>query len=70
MVLESTNILRKYIGLLDAVFSVWAPVVFVRLLPLGSFRAMKAHHSQFVWFRRLFVIFSRYGYLNTLRPLE
>jgi hypothetical protein len=27
---------------------------------------MMAHASQFVWYRRLFVIFSRYTYVNTL----
>lgn len=29
--------------------------------------AMTAHASQFVWFRRLFVAFSRYTFVNTLR---
>ena len=29
-------------------------------------RAMAAHASQLVWFRHLFVAFSRYGYVNTL----
>mmetsp|Transcript_30405 Transcript_30405/g.41947 ORF Transcript_30405/g.41947 Transcript_30405/m.41947 type:complete len:174 (+) Transcript_30405:416-937(+) len=28
--------------------------------------AMKAHHSQFVWFRKLFVFFSSYSYFNSL----
>jgi hypothetical protein len=33
-------------------------------------RAMRAHASQFVWFRRLFVTFSRYVFVNTLRRVE
>lgn len=29
-------------------------------------RAMKSHRSQFVWYRRLFIIFSRYSYANSM----
>ena len=32
----------------------------------ASYTAMQAHQSQFVWFRRLFVVFSRYTFINTL----
>ena len=35
-----------------------------------SYAAMQAHSSQFVWFRRLFVIFSRYTFINTLVRIE
>lgn len=35
--------------------------------PLLIWRAMAAHHSQFVWYRRLSVLFSRFSYHNTLR---
>ena len=31
--------------------------------------AMRAHRSQWVWFRRLFLCMSRYTYVNTLYPL-
>ena len=34
--------------------------------PLTSHSLMVAHDSQYVWFRCLFVIFSRYAYINTL----
>mmetsp|Transcript_13939 Transcript_13939/g.27097 ORF Transcript_13939/g.27097 Transcript_13939/m.27097 type:complete len:288 (+) Transcript_13939:188-1051(+) len=34
-----------------------------------SYAAMSAHASQFVWYRRLFVIFSCYTFCNRLRPL-
>lgn len=30
---------------------------------------MKLHHSQFVWYRRLFVVFSRYTFVNTFQPI-
>jgi N-acetylglucosaminylphosphatidylinositol deacetylase len=36
---------------------------------LLSHAAMQAHRSQYVWFRRLFVVFSRYTTLNTLRRI-
>jgi N-acetylglucosaminylphosphatidylinositol deacetylase len=31
---------------------------------------MRAHASQFVWYRRLFVFFSRYVLVNTLRRVD
>ncbi|KAE9011445.1 hypothetical protein PR003_g22251 [Phytophthora rubi] len=73
--LESTNILRKYAGLLDAPLSYWLSrrkeerqFVFV-CRPQWNYNAMALHHSQFVWYRRLFVAFSRYTFINTFRPL-
>lgn len=75
-VLASTGILRKYSGLMDVPWS-W---VTARRPPLGAFfvnfnpkiawRAMAAHRSQFVWYRRLFVIFSRYAYVNTFERMH
>ena len=34
-----------------------------------NWRCMQAHHSQFVWYRRLFVVFSLYTYVNVLRRM-
>jgi N-acetylglucosaminylphosphatidylinositol deacetylase len=31
---------------------------------------MKAHHSQYVWYRRLYMRFSRYTFINTLKEIE
>lgn len=31
---------------------------------------MQAHRSQMVWFRRLYIIFSRYMIINTLREIQ
>jgi len=33
-------------------------------------RAMEAHTSQLVWFRKLYLLFSRYLYINTIREIE
>lgn len=38
--------------------------------PHCNWEAMKTHQSQFVWYRRLFVIFSCYTYANTLTRFE
>jgi N-acetylglucosaminylphosphatidylinositol deacetylase len=34
--------------------------------PSLNWKAMATHHSQFVWYRRLFVVFSCYAYYNKL----
>jgi N-acetylglucosaminylphosphatidylinositol deacetylase len=78
--LESTNMLRKYTGLLDTALSFWlsrrkeeeedeSQFVFV-FRPRWNYNAMALHQSQFVWYRRLFVAFSRYTFINTFRPLS
>mmetsp|Transcript_32832 Transcript_32832/g.79503 ORF Transcript_32832/g.79503 Transcript_32832/m.79503 type:complete len:123 (+) Transcript_32832:98-466(+) len=33
--------------------------------PSLNWKAMATHHSQFVWYRRLFVVFSCFTYVNT-----
>ena len=33
-------------------------------------RAMWEHRSQMVWFRRLYILFSRYIVINTLREVQ
>ncbi|KAK9087560.1 hypothetical protein Syun_029954 [Stephania yunnanensis] len=77
--LISTNMTRKYIGPVD----VWLSIIFARSHakgmgaycvinnhPCKSFNAMAQHRSQWVWFRKLFVLFSSYTYMNTLRKIE
>lgn len=94
--LETTNIVRKYIGPLDIPFSFllqlwfwfWQKLwpwggtttttsrsgaehdglrVYINMSPYQTYQAMLAHWSQFVWYRRLFILFSRYTYVNTLQ---
>lgn len=71
--LESTSLVRKYVGVADAVVSTWtlpADGAFVFLCrPWWNYAAMALHRSQFVWYRRLFVAFSRYTFVNTFVPL-
>ena len=81
--LMSTPIWRKYAGILDAVLSLveermmamFSPaserIHFVSLLQPGLvYQCMVAHASQFVWYRRLFIVFSRYTYVNTVRQVQ
>ncbi|XVE67836.1 hypothetical protein DITRI_Ditri09bG0020500 [Diplodiscus trichospermus] len=76
--LASINILRKYSGPLDIWLSNLESVQHSRgvmhcLLnenPRKSFLAMAEHSSQWVWFRKLFVSFSSYTYVNTLRKIK
>nr|GFA65259.1 probable N-acetylglucosaminyl-phosphatidylinositol de-N-acetylase isoform X1 [Tanacetum cinerariifolium] len=72
--LVSTNIIRKYSGLVDIWLSLWSAQSSLNgqmqcLLnehPRRSYAAMSQHLSQWVWFRKLFVSFSSYTYVNTL----
>ncbi|KAM7067084.1 N-acetylglucosaminyl-phosphatidylinositol de-N-acetylase-like [Molossus nigricans] len=99
LMLQSVNVLRKYLSLLDLPCSLLQArdVLFVltskevaqakqlclpRLLnseesehgvlarPLENIsRAMSCHRSQLLWFRRLYVFFSRYMRINSLHFL-
>jgi hypothetical protein len=70
--LRTTGVLQKYLGVVDAAatdgldptafFSSPADVAAI-------WQAMVAHASQFVWFRRLYLTFSRYVYVNTFIEL-
>lgn len=72
-VLESVPIWRKYVLALDVVISACHST----FLYISSFRAyisiwraMFAHSSQLVWFRYLYMIFSRYIVINTLKRIH
>ena len=45
-------------------------VVTTSVNPGVNWRAMAAHASQFIWFRRLFLAFSCYTYINCLRQVD
>jgi N-acetylglucosaminylphosphatidylinositol deacetylase len=66
--LESTSLFRKYIGLFDIIFSSRSEFAVINFNPFLAWKAMSTHNSQFVWYRKLFVVFSRYAYLNTFKP--
>ncbi|XP_043289789.1 N-acetylglucosaminyl-phosphatidylinositol de-N-acetylase [Venturia canescens] len=72
-ILESVNIFRKYSWLLDLPISLmsssyWYLVTYEQRKLLK--KAMAAHRSQYVWFRKLYMIFSRYTFINTLQEVN
>jgi N-acetylglucosaminylphosphatidylinositol deacetylase len=68
--LRTVGLLRKYWGLLDFPFSIGATFLYVGLAHHVVAAAMRAHASQWVWFRRLSVAFSRYSCINTLERMR
>lgn len=71
-----TNPIMKYIPLVWLPLLLWNtwfkpfPRQYCMFQPLLVWRAMAAHASQFVWYRRLSVLFSRYTYYNTWSEIE
>ncbi|KAJ1674368.1 hypothetical protein EV182_003423 [Spiromyces aspiralis] len=71
--LNSISLVRKYSGIADTIFAVGQAlaskndIVFISGLEgyqVGR-QAMARHQSQLVWFRKLYLIFSRYMFINT-----
>jgi len=71
--LRSVNVIRKYSSILDLPMSfLLAPNVYTASLR-DWFRlhsAMAAHRSQYVWFRKLYMAFSRYNFINTYDQMK
>lgn len=73
--LESVNITEKYVGPVCALCSMWSRNTtqihhFYNIDPWQSIAAMRQHATQWLWYRRLFVIFSHYTYMNTLHKID
>ncbi|NWT55020.1 PIGL acetylase, partial [Erythrocercus mccallii] len=73
LVLESVNVCRKYISFLDVLISCLLPSDALFILTEEETeqakRAMRCHRSQLLWFRQLYLLFSRYLVVNSLRLL-
>ncbi|GAB6026496.1 hypothetical protein CHUAL_012921 [Chamberlinius hualienensis] len=71
--LNDVNLLRKYIGILDVPFtylsSSYAYVASSEEIRKGR-EAMSAHVSQMVWFRKLYISFSRYMVVNDFKRMS
>lgn len=70
--LDTVPLFRKYISLFDAPFSVVRSPFRYFARPrdvFASWRAMCEHKSQLLWFRYLFMLFSRYVLINTFRRI-
>nr|XP_021142641.1 LOW QUALITY PROTEIN: N-acetylglucosaminyl-phosphatidylinositol de-N-acetylase [Columba livia] len=74
LVLESVNLFRKYISVLDVPLSCLLPRDALFILTEEETeqarRAMRCHRSQLLWFRRVYMLFSRYMVINSLRLLK
>jgi N-acetylglucosaminylphosphatidylinositol deacetylase len=83
--LVTVPLLRKYSAMLDILFSLPLRYVIGtslereddKLLFVASIedyqrgvQAMREHSSQFIWFRQLYVLFSRYMYINVLHRVD
>lgn len=79
--LRSSSFLAKYSGPLLFPFALSSilplfeldhanhPLLFANPHPPLIHRAMLAHHSQYVWFRRLYILSSQFVFYNTLDPI-
>jgi N-acetylglucosaminylphosphatidylinositol deacetylase len=66
--LESISLIRKYIGILDLFYPKRQEIQLISppFSYLSTHKAMRQHTSQLVWFRWLYVTFSRYMFINDL----
>ncbi|KFQ83603.1 N-acetylglucosaminyl-phosphatidylinositol de-N-acetylase, partial [Phoenicopterus ruber ruber] len=73
LVLESVNLFRKYISILDVPVSCLLPrdalFVLTEEETEQARRAMRCHRSQLLWFRHIYMLFSRYMVINSFRLL-
>ncbi|NXA22539.1 PIGL acetylase, partial [Ibidorhyncha struthersii] len=73
LLLESVNLFRKYISILDVPLSCLLPGDALFILTEEETeqarRAMRCHRSQLLWFRHIYMLFSRYMMINSLHLL-
>ncbi|NXP78958.1 PIGL acetylase, partial [Ramphastos sulfuratus] len=73
LVLQSVNLFRKYISILDLPISYLLPGDALFILTEEETeqakRAMRCHGSQLLWFRHIYLLFSRYMVINSLQLL-
>lgn len=81
LVLETVSTWRKYTSFLDALYTVIAnhlsglsPTRLTISIEFQQYKALRnilsLHVSQMVWFRQLYMIFSRYMFINDLRRMN
>ncbi|EAA01152.4 AGAP001955-PB [Anopheles gambiae str. PEST] len=73
LTLETVNLCRKYLSIFDLPATLLLSTNWV-ILSWKARRAvqnaMRLHNSQMVWFRKLYIIFSRYMVINSLREIN
>ncbi|KAL0266239.1 UNVERIFIED_CONTAM: hypothetical protein PYX00_008842 [Menopon gallinae] len=71
--LESVSKLRKYVSYFDLPLSfLLSSIKYVVPMEMREVirSAMRAHKSQYVWFRKAYMLFSRYVFINTLKEID
>jgi N-acetylglucosaminylphosphatidylinositol deacetylase len=69
--LNTTNTCRKFLGFFDIILSLMCSEhVVINLNMWSVLTALRLHSTQSVWYRILFVIFSRFTYINSLRKID
>ncbi|KAK6621242.1 hypothetical protein RUM43_011548 [Polyplax serrata] len=71
--LESVSRLRKYLGFLDLPFTyLMSSKKYVVAMDKRNMirQAMRAHKSQYVWFRKLYMYVSRYIFINSYKEID
>ncbi|KAL6463860.1 hypothetical protein MHYP_G00282510 [Metynnis hypsauchen] len=73
LTLHTISILRKYLSILELPISWLLPSSFCCVIGRDEYKrakeAMLRHRSQLLWFRRLYILFSRYMFINTFRAV-
>ncbi|XP_061658806.1 N-acetylglucosaminyl-phosphatidylinositol de-N-acetylase [Syngnathoides biaculeatus] len=71
--LVTVSLLRKYVSFLELPLSWLLPSSLCCIIGLKGYRQCKAamlcHHTQLVWFRYLYITFSRYMFVNTFQMI-
>ena len=65
--LSSVHLIRKYLAIADVNF-VWTDEwQAFRFDFIEAYKTLACHVTQLVWFRKFFIIFSRYTYVNSFQ---
>lgn len=69
--LQTTNVVRKFCGIVDLCLSfLFNSIQFYNFNLLKVYEGMCSHASQFVWYRKIFIVLSRYSYVNSFIDLK
>ncbi|XP_033904018.1 N-acetylglucosaminyl-phosphatidylinositol de-N-acetylase-like [Acipenser ruthenus] len=74
LALETVNIFRKYVSIFELPISWFSASDFIAIIWKKEYgqakRAMCCHDSQMLWFRQVYLLFSRYMFINTFRLIS
>jgi N-acetylglucosaminylphosphatidylinositol deacetylase len=69
--LMSKSLCRKFLGPFDIFFSLYYSNLVVMNFDLAViYRGMRAHSSQNVWYRKIFILLSCFSYINCFEIME